>query len=72
MQDVNMTNILPNIPDEWRGSRVETAKILNISLRTLDRKAKIKKRDGGIEWLPGKRGKIFTGKEIKRFWRECR
>lgn len=69
---MNFVNVCPDIPDDWRGGRAETARILGISLRTLDRKSDLGKRHGGLDWLPGKRGKIFLGKEIKRFWREYR
>lgn len=69
---MNMVNVCPGIPDDWRGGRAETARILGISQKTLDRKAALGKRQGGIDWIPGKRGKIFTGKEVKRFWREYR
>lgn len=67
-----MVNVCPDIPDNWRGGRADTARILGISLRTLDRKAEAGKGNGGIDWLPGRRGKIFTGREVKRFWREYR
>lgn len=69
---MKMVNVCPDIPDGWRGGRSETARILGISLRTLDVKATLGRRGGGIDWLPGRRGKVFTGKEIKRFWREYR
>lgn len=69
---MSLTNVCPDIPDNWRGSRADTARILGIDPKTLDDRAKRGKRNGGIDWIPGKRGKIFTGKEVKRFWREYR
>ena len=69
---MNLVNTCPDIPDDWRGGRSETARILGLDPKTLDSKAALGKRNNGIDWLPGKRGKIFTGKEIKRFWREYR
>lgn len=69
---MNLVNVCPDIPDDWRGGRADTARILGIDPKTLDRRAEQGKRNGGIDWTPGKRGKIFAGKEIKRFWREYR
>ncbi len=69
---MNLVNICPDIPDDWCGGRAETSRVLGISLRTLDRKAALGRRCRGIDWIPGKRGKIFSGKEVKRFWREYR
>lgn len=39
-----------------------------IAYKTLDKYAKLGKRNGGIDWWPGRHGRQFTGKEIKRFW----
>lgn len=71
---MSLVNICPDIPDDWRGNRADTARVLGIDPKTLDTKAILGKRNGGIDWHPNKsgRGKIFTGKEIKRFWREYR
>ena len=69
---MNLVNVCPEIPDDWRGNRADTARILGIDPKTLDVKASLGKRNRGIDWVPGKRGKIFIGKEIKRFWREYR
>lgn len=65
-----MVNTCPDIPDSWRGNRAETSRVLGIDPKTLDNKALLGKRYGGIDWKPNKsgRGKTFTGKEIKRFW----
>lgn len=70
---MNLVNVCPDIPDSWRGGRKETAAILGISERTLDRYAAMG-RHGGIEWKPNMmgRGKTFTGKDIKRFWMRYR
>lgn len=68
----NFSLTRPDIPDSWKGGVSATRKILGgdkpISWMTLDKYAKLGKRYGGIDWRPGKRGRIFTGKEIKRFW----
>lgn len=69
---MNLVNECPNISDTWRGGRAETARVLGIGVRTLDRKAALGKRYGGIDWYVGKRGKVFVGKEIKRFWKAYR
>ncbi len=69
---MNLVNECPSISDAWRGGRAETARVLGIGVRTLDRKTKLGKRFGGIDCLLGKRGKIYTGKEIKRFWKAYR
>lgn len=69
-----LVNICPDIPDAWRGGRSDTARVLGIDPKTLDFKATLGRRNGGIDWTPNKsgRGKTFTGKEIKRFWRDYR
>lgn len=69
----NFSPTRPDIPDDWKGSMTATQKILGksgkpISYNTLNKYALLGSRNGGIDWLPGKRGKIFLGKEIKRFW----
>lgn len=71
---MGMVNNCPDISDEWRGNRADTARVLGIDPKTLDYKAHLGRRNGGIDWHPNKsgRGKTFTGKEIKRFWRENR
>ncbi len=69
---MNLVNVCPDIPDNWEGGRSDTARLLGIDPKTLDSKAALGSRAGGIGWRPGKRGKKFIGKEIKRFWREYR
>lgn len=69
---MNLVNVCPDIPDSWRGCAADVARILGLHRDTIAKKAKLGRRHGGIDWLPGKRGKIFIGKEIKRFWREYR
>lgn len=69
----NWTKIRPDIPDTWKGSMADTQRILGepgkpIDFKTLDKYAKLGKRNGGIDFKPGKRGRQFIGKEIKRFW----
>lgn len=70
---MNLANVCPDIPDNWRGGVIDTCKILGgekpISKTTLLKYARLGRRCGGIEWKPSKSGKMFfTGKEVKRFW----
>ena len=69
---MNMVNVCPDIPDDWRGGIAEVVRVLGVSRSTVIRKAQLGRRHGGLDWTPGKRGKTFTGKELKRFWREYR
>lgn len=69
---MNLVNTCPDIPDSWEGGISDAAVILGLHRDTIAKKAKLGRRYGGIDWRPGKRGKIFTGKEIKRFWRTYR
>jgi len=64
-----MVPICPEIADAWRGGASETARVLGVDRKTLRRYADMGRRAGGIDWKPGKRGRVFYGKEIKRFWR---
>ena len=63
-----IVNVCPKIPDDWRGSLQQAARILGMATSTLYLKAELGRRNGGIDWKPGKRGKVVTGREIKRFW----
>lgn len=64
-----MISECPNIPDGWRGGRTETAKLLGIDPKTLDKYAGLGKNDGGICFSIAPSGrKRFDGREIKRFW----
>lgn len=65
-------NVCPDIPDNWRGGRSDTAKVLGCGLRTLDKYAELGRKFGGIDWKPGKRGRMFNGREIKRFYNAMR
>lgn len=72
---MNLTKICPDIPDSWKGNLADTCRVLGddkpISANTLRKYAMLGKRCGGIDWRPAKSGKmVFTGKEVKRFWRE--
>lgn len=69
-----LVNICPDVPDDWAGGRSETARLLGIDPKTLDRYTSIGKRDGGIGWRPRRtgKGKTFLGKDIKRFWHSYR
>lgn len=66
-----MVNVCPDIPDDWSGGRTATAKILGIDPKTLDDRVARGPRNGGIGYSVGKNGKKkFSGREIKRFWKE--
>lgn len=72
---MNLTNVCPDIPDNWKGSITDTCRILGgdkpLSDNTLRKYAKLGKQQGGIDWRPSKTGKmIFSGREVKRFWNE--
>lgn len=68
---MNLVNVCPNIPDNWRGGVTATARVLGIDPCTLRKYAKLGRMSGGIDWAPSKSGrKQFSGREIKRFWRE--
>ena len=68
-----MVNVCPNIPDDWRGTIAEASKILGLHRDTIRKYADVGRQAGGLDWKPSKKGrKTFTGKEIKRFWREYR
>lgn len=69
---MNLVKVCPDIPDDWRGCLADVAREIGLDRDTIDKYAKLGRRNGGIDWIPGKRGKIFTGKEVKRFWREYR
>ena len=68
---MNLVNVCPDIPDNWRGGIAATAKLLGLSDDTVRKYARLGRRGGGIDWKPSKSGKMmFSGKEIKRFWNE--
>lgn len=70
---MNLVNVCPDIPDNWIGGVADVCRELGgISRRTVDKYASLGKRNGGIDWRPGKRGKIFTGREVKRLWQILR
>lgn len=59
----------PNIPDGWKGGRGQTAKLLGIDPKTLDKYAVLGKKNGGIACIIAPSGRRkFEGSEIKRFW----
>lgn len=67
---MNLVNICPDIPDNWRGGISDVSKVLGLSMATISRAANKGRLNGGLDWFPGKNGrKRFTGKEVKRFWR---
>lgn len=67
---MNLVNVCPDIPDSWKGSVSATARILGISRDTLYKYAALGKRGGGIDWTVSRSNgrKMFSGKEVKRFW----
>lgn len=66
---MNLVNICPDIPDAWRGGSTAVCKILGgISRRTVDKYAALGRRGGGIDWKPGRRGRIFSGREVRQLW----
>ncbi len=68
---MNLVNTCPDIPDSWRGGITETSRILGLHRNTISRLALLGRRYGGLDWKTSKSGrKLFTGKEIKRYWRE--
>lgn len=67
---MKLVKTCPDIPDDWKGGVTEVASLLGMSRTTLLDKCSKKKRDGGIVWGTGRGGrKVFTGKEVKRFWK---
>lgn len=72
---MNLTDICPNIPDDWKGGVAATARILGgdkpLSRTTIMKYASLGKHGGGLDRVMSKSGRVlFLGKEIKRFWRE--
>lgn len=66
---MNLVSTCPNIPDNWKGGVTEVSKLLGLCTQTIRRQANKGRRNGGIDWKPGKNGrKVFTGKEVKRYW----
>lgn len=68
---MSLVNICPDISDNWKGGVCDVARVLGLSENTI-RLATFKDiRDGGLRFGVGKNGrKKFSGKEVKRFWRE--
>lgn len=68
---MNLVNVCPDIPDNWKGGMSAAAKVLGLCENSLRKYAMLGRRGGGIDWKPSKSGrKQFSGREIKRFWRE--
>ena len=68
---MNLVNVCPDIPDNWRGGITATARLLGLSDDTVRKYARLGRRNRGLDWKPSRSGKmIFSGKEIKRFWNE--
>ena len=68
---MTLVNQCPDIPDNWRGGITDAARLLGLHPDTLRKYARIGRRKGGLDAKPktsGKRGYVFSGKELKRFW----
>ena len=65
---MNLVNVCPDIPDRWVGGCSDVARLLCIDRKTVCKYAALGKRNGGIDWRPGRRGRVFTGKEVKRLF----
>lgn len=66
---MNLVNTCPDIPDGWKGGVTDVARVLGLHAETIRRAAVKGRKNGGIDWIPGKNGrKIFCGKEVKRYW----
>lgn len=69
---MNLVTECPDISDGWKGNITEVCRILGLDYKTVSRAADKGKRNGGLDWIPGRNGRrMFTGKEVKRFWRTC-
>ncbi|MDE6329502.1 MAG: hypothetical protein K2L83_02195 [Muribaculaceae bacterium] len=72
---MNLTNTCPDIPDNWKGGMNDVCRILGrpgkpMSRETLRKYAELGKKFGGIDYTPGINGRrVFSGKEVKRFWK---
>lgn len=67
---MNLVTECPDISDGWKGGVGKVAEVLGLSRITISRAADKGRRNGGIDWIPGRNGRrMFTGKEVKRFWR---
>lgn len=65
-----MVTECPEISDNWRGGVVAAARVLGLSREKIRQASALGRRNGGIDWVPGKNGrKQFLGKEVKRYWR---
>lgn len=67
---MNLVTTCPDISDSWKGGVSKVAEILGLDRSTIRKAALRGKSFGGLDWSLGKNGrKVFTGKEVKRFWR---
>lgn len=64
---MNLVNVCPDIPDDWKGGMSAACRLLGIDWKTLDRYMRL----GNIKCRTSTGGRrLFSGQEIKRFWRE--
>ncbi len=67
---MSLVNICPDIPDNWKGGVLAVSKVLGLSDQTIRRACALGKYNGGIDFKIEMNGrKVFSGKEVKRFWR---
>lgn len=77
---MNLRTDCPDIPDHWRGGVNEACRVLGKEGKPLDRStlrkyALLGRAGGGLDPVKPrgggntKRKMVFTGKELKRFWR---
>lgn len=70
---MNLRKTCPDIPDDWKGSISDVARLLGeykpISRSTVLKYAQLGRRHGGINARPGANGRLqISGKEVKHLW----
>lgn len=67
---MKVVNLCPNIPDNWKGTRAESARLLGINPKTLDKYIRIAEQDRLItvkrSWVSGRIQ--YTGELVKYIW----
>lgn len=76
---MNLRNECPQVSDSWRGGVLDTCRVLGeegrpLNPKTLAKYVKLGRANGGLDCVKSRSGStkrkmVFTGKEIKRFWR---
>lgn len=69
---MNLVNECPDVSDNWKGGIPDVARLLGLNRKTIIKYAELGKRGGGLDWHVSRSSgrKLFSGKEVKRFWRE--